>query len=285
MTKKILIVDDESDMVSAIEYGLDDEIDNNIYEILKAFDGIDGWVQIKKNHPDLLLLDLSMPEMNGIDLLEKINNDRIDIKTIIISAYGTKDNIKKTLSENKAFEFLIKPFDNQLLKDTIEKAFAKDKEEKKGLIAANRIVRNLSIKQKVNLVEKILDQLPFNLLPKKYIISLISKLNELVSEKKEKNIDFKKLEGLDPQREKEGKIPIKILNKASLDITSNKYLSLRWRNNEGKLDYRYFNPEDFEDPLTLEIVKEKIKTKKKPLTIAQLSNIADYYNIPDLLNL
>jgi len=280
MTKKILIVDDESNMIDTIEYALEDEIDENIYELLTAFDGIDGWVQIKKHLPDLLLLDLSMPEMNGIDLLKKINDNQIDIKTIIISAYGTKDNIKNTLSENKAFDFLIKPFSNQILKDTIEKALKKDKEENVGLIAAKRIVKNLSTKQKFTLVEKIV-----SILPLEYLYKLKDILPDLESKQKSTPINFEELESLDIQRKKEGKMSIKLLSKASLDISSDKYLSLRWRNNEGKLDYKYFKPEDFEDPLTLKIIKEKIKTKKKPLTKTQLSNIAEYYNIPDLLNL
>jgi len=286
-TIKILIADSKPIEVNRIEAILSEKIKKNEYKTIKALDGVDAWVEIKKNSPDILLLDLNLPELNGIELLKKITTHKIDIKTIVLGSDkdNTKENIYITLSENKAFNFLAKPIDSQALKNSIEKALERSYEEKQGLIAAKRIVTNLSTKQKLKLLEKILDELPFNLLPKKYIISLISKLNELLSEKEETNLNFKKLEALDPQREKEGKIPIKLLSKASLDISSDKYLSLRWRNNEGKLDYKYFKPEDFEDPLTLKIIKEKIKTKKKPLTKSQLLNISNYYQVPDLLEL
>lgn len=278
---KILAVDDEPGIIDGIELALLDEIESGQYQILKACDGIEGWVQIKLHTPDILLLDINMPEMSGIELLNKIILNKVDTEVIIISSYNTVDNLHATLDGNKAYKFLVKKFSNKLLKETILEVLENRKEERNGLVAAKKIVNNLSITQKYSLIEKILPQLP-----NKYLNQIKSKLPKLESStSSEEKLDFEQLEYLDTEREKEGKITIKLLNKSSIDIANNKYLLLRWRNNEGKLEHRYFKSEDFQDPITTEIVKEKLRSRKKPVTPNLLKNIADYYQINDLAQL
>ena len=284
MTKKILIADDEYGVIQGAEIALEEEIDNGEYELLTAPDGLDAWIQIKKYSPDLLLLDLNMPELSGRELLDKITANKVDIKIIIISSHYTLNNVHHTLSENKAFKFLVKRYSNQELRDAIKAAFEQDRLEKTGLVAAKKIVKNLSEKQQFKLAQNILDQVPLDRLPQAYLNSLKSKLEDYTSKEDNNSLDLKKLQSLDPQREKEGKVPIRLLSKASIDISGNKYLLLRWRNDEGKLKHRYFKDLDFQDPLTILIVKEKLKSKKKPISNTQLSNIAEYYNAPELLN-
>jgi len=69
--QKVLIIDDEPVLLEAIAKKLDLEG----YDIVTALDGVEGIEKIRKENPDIILLDILMPKMNGMELIEEINKD------------------------------------------------------------------------------------------------------------------------------------------------------------------------------------------------------------------
>jgi DNA-binding response OmpR family regulator len=89
---KILIIEDEQSLVDLLVTKLKKEG----YELDYAFDGEDGFNKIKSWKPGLILLDIVMPKMDGYDVLEKMNKEKIKIPVIIISNSGQPVEIEKT---------------------------------------------------------------------------------------------------------------------------------------------------------------------------------------------
>ncbi|MBN2058011.1 MAG: response regulator [Candidatus Saganbacteria bacterium] len=118
MAKKILIIEDypaTAEMIANIlrSEGLD---------ILTAVDGTSGLEKAKQNQPDLILLDIMMPEMSGFEVCEKLKVDAktANIPIIIVSVRSTDENIKKGKSLG-AIEYIPKPFDPFKLVEIIKK--------------------------------------------------------------------------------------------------------------------------------------------------------------------
>ena len=78
--KKILIVDDEKDILEFLSYNLKKEG----FSIYTASDGLEGLEKTKKIKPDLIIVDLMMPKMNGIEMCENIRNDKKLSNVIIL---------------------------------------------------------------------------------------------------------------------------------------------------------------------------------------------------------
>ncbi|GAU78218.1 sigma-54 dependent transcriptional regulator [Fusibacter sp. 3D3] len=116
MNKKILIIDDEEDICSSLEFALED-----LYEVKTTVLPQKGLDYLVKENFNLVLLDLRIGNVDGIDLLEEIKNIDKTIQVIIMTAYGTivssVDAIKKG-----AFTYLTKPLDLDLLYKSIEQA-------------------------------------------------------------------------------------------------------------------------------------------------------------------
>ena len=81
--KKILVIDDEKDVVEFLTQLLED----NGYEVAAAYDGVQGMEMVVQDRPDLILLDLQMPEETGTGLYRKLHNKKEyqDIPVIVIS--------------------------------------------------------------------------------------------------------------------------------------------------------------------------------------------------------
>lgn len=118
---KILIVDDEADLELLIRQKFRQKIREQHYEFVFAINGKDALTKIASN-PDIeiVLSDINMPEMDGLTLLGKINESNPLLKTIIVSAYGDMDNIRKAMNTG-AFDFVTKPVNFEDLALTIEK--------------------------------------------------------------------------------------------------------------------------------------------------------------------
>jgi CheY-like chemotaxis protein len=118
-SKRILIVDDIVD----VRLSLADILINYGFKVATAKNGLDGLNYLSRNYlPDLILLDLSMPVMDGYDLMEKIrsHSDLRKIPVIIIS--GEVDEVRiKELAMDK-LELLEKPLDHKMFVDLVEKA-------------------------------------------------------------------------------------------------------------------------------------------------------------------
>ncbi len=114
--KKILVIDDSSTNIVLLNAIL---IQNG-YDVITAFNAKEAFQTLEKGSPDLILLDLLMPEVSGFDFLDKIkkNNKLKKIPVVIVSAIGNKENIQLT-REMGAVSFISKPIDVDQLLDTV----------------------------------------------------------------------------------------------------------------------------------------------------------------------
>jgi class 3 adenylate cyclase/AmiR/NasT family two-component response regulator len=143
MITKILVVDDEEDLKILIKQRFRQKIRQNEYEFVFAENGRHALEQLLKHTDiDLVLSDINMPEMDGLTLLGKLNEQYSLLKSVMVSAYGDMDNIRTAMNLG-AFDFITKPIDFKDLEITIEKTIAHVETLKKTLQAVkeNNILR------------------------------------------------------------------------------------------------------------------------------------------------
>ncbi len=106
--KKVLIVDDEQDIVESLKFVLDSEG----YDCYTAYNGEDGLKSAKELLPDLIILDIMMPKMNGykVSRLLKFDKKYKDIPIIMLTARSQEED-KLIGEETGADEYITKPFD------------------------------------------------------------------------------------------------------------------------------------------------------------------------------
>lgn len=113
---KIIVIEDESYILENIV----ELIRLEQHEVTGTDRGDEGLRLIREHKPDLVLLDILMPEINGYEVLEQIREDAAiqHIPVIVISAYADKDSIQKAMKAG-ANDYLVKPFDDDRLFDAI----------------------------------------------------------------------------------------------------------------------------------------------------------------------
>ncbi|MEY8758174.1 response regulator transcription factor [Chryseobacterium tongliaoense] len=103
--KKIILIEDETSVVSFIKKGLQE----NSYEVSVAFDGRTGVQLVQSNDFDLVVLDIMLPEMNGLDVCKEIRKTNKHVPILFLTALGTSENIVLGL-ESGGDDYLVKPF-------------------------------------------------------------------------------------------------------------------------------------------------------------------------------
>ena len=117
--KKILVIDDEPIVRTSCIRSLSPEG----YEVKLASSGKEA-LELLENEPfNLVLLDLKMPDMDGIEVLKKIKDTWPDTKVVMITGYSTVETAVKTLKLG-AFSYLEKPFTPDTLLETAREAFS-----------------------------------------------------------------------------------------------------------------------------------------------------------------
>lgn len=109
-TIKILVVDDDSHIVKTLVLFLKKTNPNfDVYGTINSFDAGKLIITFK---PDIAIIDIVMPGMNGFEVVEKIKSDPLtkDVKVIAITGYGTKENVEK-IKKKGAILCILKPFD------------------------------------------------------------------------------------------------------------------------------------------------------------------------------
>jgi class 3 adenylate cyclase len=121
MTATILVVDDEPDLEALVLQKFRRQIRDGAVQFMFARDGIEALQSIEQ-HPqvDMVVSDINMPRMDGLSLLQKLQEAEDKKSTIIVSAYGDMSNIRTAMNRG-AFDFLTKPIDFGDLELTIEK--------------------------------------------------------------------------------------------------------------------------------------------------------------------
>jgi DNA-binding NtrC family response regulator len=115
---RILIVDDELNMLLVLEAMLQKEG----YEVTTASNGLEALEILESGEVGVVVTDLKMPELNGLELLDRIVKNLPHIPVIIITAHGTITTAVEALKKG-AFDYITKPFDQDDLKNVISKAF------------------------------------------------------------------------------------------------------------------------------------------------------------------
>ncbi|MFK4785149.1 sigma-54-dependent transcriptional regulator [Fusobacterium sp. MFO224] len=161
MNKKVMIIDDEISICDSLEFALEDK-----YNVSFTTNPYEGLEKIKENNIDIVLLDLKIGDVNGLDILEKIKEYDKNISVIMMTAYGSivssVDAIKKG-----AFTYLTKPLNLEELYISIEQALEiqnlnkkveylskelEDKNNYQGIIGKSETMKNI-----FSLVEKLKD--------------------------------------------------------------------------------------------------------------------------------
>ncbi len=124
MGKKILLVDDEPNIVAVVEARLK----GNGYEVMVAQDGITGLELAKKERPDLIILDLMLPKLDGYKVcsLLKRDNRYAGIPIILFTAKAQEDD-KRLGEEVGANAYIMKPYDSQVLLAKIQELLEETK--------------------------------------------------------------------------------------------------------------------------------------------------------------
>jgi len=104
MARKILVVDDTRNMQTLLK----DFLDKQSYEVLLAFDGVEAFDVFEQHHPDMILLDIMMPRMDGFQFLSKLRQTS-EVPVIMISAKQQENDIIKGF-ELGADDYICKPF-------------------------------------------------------------------------------------------------------------------------------------------------------------------------------
>jgi len=129
--EKILIVDDDPQ----IRMLLKDRLQANGYNVFQAENGVQGLELAEKENPDLVLLDLQMPEMDGMEVLSRLNKKFPEITVVIMTAYGTIERAVEAMKLG-AYDFLPKPCKPNHILLVVQKAL-----ERKELQEENRYLR------------------------------------------------------------------------------------------------------------------------------------------------
>jgi two-component system, response regulator, stage 0 sporulation protein F len=116
MSNKILIVDDQY----GIRILLNEVFQKEGYTTFQAANGVQALDIVQKHSPDLVLLDMKIPGMDGIEILKRIKAINSDIHVIIMTAYGELDMIQET-KELGAIMHFAKPFDIDEIREAVKK--------------------------------------------------------------------------------------------------------------------------------------------------------------------
>jgi len=114
---KVLVVEDESNLRKVLATMLR----RTGYEVTIAEDGEQGLAEFTKNGADIVVTDMVMPKLGGMDLLKAVNAAEPDVPVIIITAHGTVDSAVEAIKAG-AFDYITKPFDQSELQAVIAKA-------------------------------------------------------------------------------------------------------------------------------------------------------------------
>jgi len=115
--KKILLVDDEIDFLQLLKTRLE----VNGYNVVTAMDGKEALEKFKQEKPDALILDVMMPEINGLEVLREIRKEDQKIPVFIITAFSNEERFKSA-SQFNASGFIMKTNDMQAEIDNINTA-------------------------------------------------------------------------------------------------------------------------------------------------------------------
>ena len=130
---KILLIEDEAAIRRVLKKIISEE--NETYLVEEAEDGLEGLEMVKNNDFDLILCDIKMPKMDGVEVLEKVKKIQPEIPIVMISGHGDLDTAVNTMRLG-AFDYISKPPDLNRLLNTVRNAL-----EQKVLVIENKLLK------------------------------------------------------------------------------------------------------------------------------------------------
>jgi len=118
MKKRVLLVEDSPSLAAVYQGYLESKAELSIEHVDT---GRDAMVRLMQSPPQLMLLDLKLPDMNGMEILKYVEENSLPTEVIIMTAYGTVDSAVDAM-QGGAFDFLLKPFDAKRLIVTVDNA-------------------------------------------------------------------------------------------------------------------------------------------------------------------
>ncbi|MFH1360547.1 MAG: response regulator [Candidatus Omnitrophota bacterium] len=119
MSKRILVIDDEMNIVKMVQ----SRLKASGYDVITAIDGKDGIAKAKQEKPDLIILDIMMPQMDGYEALGKLKESEETkfIPVIMFTAKAESDSVSQALDLG-AVDYIVKPFTPVSLLEKVAKA-------------------------------------------------------------------------------------------------------------------------------------------------------------------
>ena len=126
MTKRVLVIEDEPDLRSTLEFNLKSEN----YKVTTASDGASALAEISKNIPDLILLDLMLPDMSGLEICKKIRGESFSDQVSIIMLTAKGEEVDRVVGfELGADDYVVKPFSVRELMLRVSSILKRSKEK------------------------------------------------------------------------------------------------------------------------------------------------------------
>jgi DNA-binding NtrC family response regulator len=135
MAQRILVIDDEVDMLTLLRIIIEE---NTVYEVETTNNPSEGLKMLTERHFDLVITDLKMPGMDGIDLFDESKEIRPDIPVIIITAYGSLETAEEAIQKGIA-DFITKPFRKDTILFTIDRILELSRVRKENVELKKRL--------------------------------------------------------------------------------------------------------------------------------------------------
>jgi len=145
---RILVIDDEE----SVRYSFTKLLAEPEYQVIQAQNGEQGLQKLQSEHPDLIILDIQMPGLSGLEVLQQIKMLAPKTPVLVITAFGSSDRVIKAMKYG-AYEYIEKPFDIPVMKNLIDEALEVSRimrsrvvvaSEENGTADTERIIGNSS---------------------------------------------------------------------------------------------------------------------------------------------
>jgi DNA-binding NtrC family response regulator len=137
MAERILVIDDELDMLALLRMIIED---NTAYEVETTNNPSEGLKMLTESHYALVITDLKMPGMDGLELFEELQEIKPDIPLIIVTAFGSLDTADEALKKGVA-DFITKPFRKDGILFTIKRVLELAKVKRENMELKKQLER------------------------------------------------------------------------------------------------------------------------------------------------
>ena len=121
---KVLLIDDEVNLLTVTE----DHLRSEDYEVVTAADGHTGLQLVDETHPDVVVTDLRMDGMDGIEVVTRLKRSHASLPVLVLTAYGEIDSAVKAMKAG-ALDYLTKPIDPVALSSALRRAVSESRRE------------------------------------------------------------------------------------------------------------------------------------------------------------